>query len=70
MISNELYRANRVGRLSNTSGTGARWPEHIVDVKLALRFLKEHIADYGGDPDCIVIAGGRIEHLCHRRCIT
>ena len=47
-------------RLSNTTGTGARWPAHIVDVKLALRFIKEHIADYGGDPDCIVIAGGAI----------
>ncbi len=27
------------------------WPDHIVDVKRALAWTKEHIAEYGGDPD-------------------
>ena len=27
------------------------WPEHIVDVKRALAWVKENIADYGGDPE-------------------
>ena len=26
------------------------WPDHIVDVKRALAWVKAHIADYGGDP--------------------
>ncbi|OBI82166.1 alpha/beta hydrolase [Mycobacterium sp. E740] len=34
------------------------WPDHIVDVKRALAWVKEHIAGYGGDPDFIVITGG------------
>jgi acetyl esterase/lipase len=34
------------------------WPDHIVDVKRALAWAKEHIAEYGGDPDFIAITGG------------
>ena len=34
------------------------WPDHIVDVKRALAWVKTHIADYGGDPDFIAITGG------------
>ena len=34
------------------------WPDQIVDVKRAIAWVKEHIADYGGDPDLIVITGG------------
>ena len=34
------------------------WPDHIVDVKRALAWVKTHIAEYGGDPDFIVITGG------------
>jgi acetyl esterase/lipase len=34
------------------------WPDHIVDVKRALAWVKENIADYGGDPDFITISGG------------
>jgi acetyl esterase/lipase len=36
----------------------ATWPDHIVDVKRALAWVKEHIADYGGDPGFVVITGG------------
>lgn len=36
----------------------ATFPDHIVDVKRAIRWLKEHAADYGADPDFIVITGG------------
>jgi acetyl esterase/lipase len=36
----------------------ATWPDHIVDVKRALAWVKEHIAEYGGDPDFVVITGG------------
>ncbi|WP_163758171.1 alpha/beta hydrolase [Mycobacterium botniense] len=34
------------------------WPDHIVDVKRALAWVKAHISDYGGDPDFIAITGG------------
>jgi acetyl esterase/lipase len=34
------------------------WPDHIVDVKRALVWVKENIADYGGDPDFVAISGG------------
>lgn len=34
------------------------FPDHLVDCKLALRWIREHIADYGGDPDFVVVTGG------------
>jgi acetyl esterase/lipase len=34
------------------------WPDQIVDVKRALAWIKEHIAEYGGDPNWIAITGG------------
>jgi acetyl esterase/lipase len=34
------------------------WPDHIVDVKRALAWVKKHIAEYGGDPDFVAITGG------------
>lgn len=36
----------------------ATWPDHLVDCKRALAWVKEHIAEYGGDPDRIVVTGG------------
>jgi acetyl esterase/lipase len=37
-----------------------RWafPAHLVDCKLALAWVKQHIAEYGGDPGCITVSGG------------
>jgi acetyl esterase/lipase len=34
------------------------WPDHIVDVKQALAWVKENIANYGGDPNFVAITGG------------
>ena len=34
------------------------WPAHIVDVKRAIAWVRDNIADYGGDPDYLVITGG------------
>jgi acetyl esterase/lipase len=36
----------------------ATWPDHIVDAKKALAWVKANIADHGGDPDFVVITGG------------
>lgn len=35
-----------------------KFPEHIIDCKRALVWVKEHIAEYGGNPDFIVVTGG------------
>ena len=36
----------------------ATFPDHLIDVKRALAWVKEHIAEYGGDPGYVVISGG------------
>ena len=36
----------------------ATFPDHIVDVKRAIAWVKEHIEEYGGDPDFVCITGG------------
>ena len=36
----------------------ATWPDHIIDVKRAIAWVRQNIADYGGDPDFIAITGG------------
>ena len=35
----------------------ASFPDHIADVKRAIAWVKEHIAEYGGDPGFIVTTG-------------
>jgi acetyl esterase/lipase len=37
---------------------GAAFPAHIVDVKKAINWIRENIAEYGGNPDYIAITGG------------
>jgi acetyl esterase/lipase len=39
-------------------GPAHRWPSMIVDVKRAIAWVKEHIAEYGGDPGLVAISGG------------
>ena len=34
------------------------WPDHIIDVKQAIGWVKDNIGRYGGDPDFIAITGG------------
>ncbi|MCB1687873.1 MAG: alpha/beta hydrolase [Halioglobus sp.] len=34
------------------------FPAHIVDVKKAIAWIREHIQEYGGNPDFIAITGG------------
>lgn len=36
----------------------ATWPSHIVDCKRAVAWVREHIDEYGGDPEFIAVAGG------------
>ncbi len=36
----------------------ATWPDHIVDCKRALAWVRAHIAEYGGDPSFVALSGG------------
>jgi acetyl esterase/lipase len=46
----------------------ATWPDHLVDVKRALAWVREHGEDYGADPGFLVLtggsAGGHLTALC------
>ena len=47
------------------------WPDHIVDVKRAIAWVKDNIADHGGDPDWVAITGGSAGgHLCSLAALT
>lgn len=49
----------------------ASWPDHIVDVKRAIAWVKDHIANHGGDPDWVAITGGSAGgHLCSLAALT
>lgn len=37
---------------------GVAWPEHLIDLKRALAWVREHIEDYGGDPSFVAVTGG------------
>ena len=36
----------------------ATFPDHLVDLKSALRWIREHGPEYGADPDFVVVTGG------------
>lgn len=36
----------------------ATWPDHLVDVKRVIAWIRSEIANYGGDPNFIVATGG------------
>jgi acetyl esterase/lipase len=36
----------------------ATFPDHLVDLKLAIRWIREHVGEYGGDPDFLAVTGG------------
>ena len=47
------------------------WPDHIVDVKKVLAWVKTNIAAHGGDPEFVVITGGSAGgHLCSLAALT
>ncbi|HEY6428841.1 MAG TPA: alpha/beta hydrolase [Acidimicrobiales bacterium] len=49
----------------------ATWPDHMVDVKRALAWVKAHIAEYGGDPSFVAVSGGSAGgHLCALAALT
>ena len=47
------------------------FPAHHIDVKRAIAWVRENIADYGGDPDFIAITGGSAGgHLASMAALT
>ncbi|GFG75278.1 alpha/beta hydrolase [Mycobacterium botniense] len=47
------------------------WPAHIIDVKRAIAWVRDNIADYGGDPDFVAITGGSAgAHLASLAALT
>jgi acetyl esterase/lipase len=35
----------------------ATFPDHLIDLKRAIEWIRSHVAEYGGDPDFVVVAG-------------
>ena len=49
----------------------ATFPDHVVDVKRAIAWVREHAAEYGADPDFICLTGGSAGgHLCALAALT
>jgi acetyl esterase/lipase len=47
------------------------WPDHIVDVKKAMAWVRDHISEYGGDPSFLAVSGGSAGgHLCALLALT
>ncbi|MDX1649773.1 MAG: alpha/beta hydrolase [Myxococcota bacterium] len=36
----------------------ATFPDHLIDCKRALAWVRAHVAEHGGDPDFVVVTGG------------
>ena len=49
----------------------ATFPDHLIDLKRALWWIREHGAEYGADPDFVVVTGGSAGgHLCALLALT
>lgn len=49
----------------------ATFPDHVVDVKRAIAWVREHAAEYGVDPSFIALTGGSAGgHLCALAALT
>ena len=50
---------------------GVKLPQHLIDIKRALAWVRENIEKYGGNPDFIVTTGGSAGgHLCSLLALT
>ncbi|MGZ4498356.1 MAG: alpha/beta hydrolase, partial [Nocardioides sp.] len=47
------------------------FPAHVVDVKRAIAWIRDHVEEYGGDPGYLAITGGSAGgHLCALAALT
>jgi acetyl esterase/lipase len=54
LVANGWVGFNANYRLS----PAATWPDHLVDLKRAVAWIREHADEYGVDPDFIAVTGG------------
>lgn len=58
-LLNHLARCGWVGfNVDYRLSPFATWPEHVVDVKRAIAWVREHAEEYDVDPDFVAITGG------------
>jgi acetyl esterase/lipase len=58
-LLNHLAAAGWVGlNIEYRLSPKATWPDHLIDVKRAIAWYREHAAAYGADPDFLVVTGG------------
>jgi acetyl esterase/lipase len=49
----------------------ASWPDHLVDCKRAIAWVRAHIEEFGGDPGFIAVSGASAGgHLCSLLALT
>jgi acetyl esterase/lipase len=49
----------------------ASFPDHIIDVKRSIAWIREHAAEYGGNADFLAVTGGSAGgHLCALAALT
>ncbi len=58
LIRHLAQRGWVVATINYRLSPAAKWPAHIVDAKRALAWVREHIAEHGGDPGFIAVTGG------------
>lgn len=74
-LLNHLASCGWVGFNANYRLSGRRskvgYPDHLVDCKKALAWIREHADEYSVDPDFIVVTGGSAGgHLCAMMALT
>ncbi len=71
-LLNHLARHGWVGfNIDYRLSPRATFPDHVVDVKRAIAWVREHAEDYGADPDLICLTGGSAGgHLCALAALT
>jgi acetyl esterase/lipase len=58
-LLHRLARNGYVGvSINYRLGPTYRFPDQLIDVKRAIAWIRDHIAEYGGDPDTIILTGG------------
>jgi acetyl esterase/lipase len=58
-LMHQLARAGWVCVASNYRlSPAATWPDHLIDLKRALAWVRRNIAEYGGDPELVCVTGG------------
>jgi acetyl esterase/lipase len=72
LLLHELASAGWIGvSIEYRLSPGATFPDHLHDVKRAIAWVKQHIAEYGGDPGFVLIGGGSAgAHLASLAALT